>query len=260
MVNVGTVTTALLGVIVLLVLIFVARRSSQAFQQAKANQLLIEKLGTRDLATLFTQFQRLRAIEFELELDRPLPPLGGFAAAPDLVHALVRHIRAAVPHTVVECGSGSSTVALARALSLNGRGHLYSLENDPDFAASTRLELRRHGLETWATVLDAPLGARETPGGMLTWYDPSGLPEGSIDLLLVDGPPVFSGELARFPAGPILFPRLAPGAMVFLDDANRPEERRVVELWKRDFPHLGFSEVGFEKGCVTLSVPAGRES
>ena len=59
------------------------------------------------------------------------------------------------------------------------------------------------------------------------------LPDREIDLLLVDGPPGYGEgmERSRYPALPALEPRLAPGAMVVLDDASRPGEREIIERW-----------------------------
>ena len=81
-----------------------------------------------------------------------------------------------------------------------------------------------------ARVILAPLEAR--------WYAPAGvaeLPE-QIDLLIVDGPPADTPELAesRHPALGTLAPRLAPGALVVLDDIGRAGEQRVLNRWEAE--------------------------
>jgi hypothetical protein len=57
-----------------------------------------------------------------------------------------------------------------------------------------------------------------------------------IDLLLVDGPPAYAAghALARYPALPVLGDRLASGATVVLDDAERPGEQEVLRRWERE--------------------------
>ena len=62
---------------------------------------------------------------------------------------------------VVECGSGVSTVVLARALREVG-GRLYSLEHDLAWAERTRSLLDDEGLDRFARVVDAPLRPHPT--------------------------------------------------------------------------------------------------
>ena len=76
-------------------------------------------------------------------------------------------------------------------------------------------------------------------------------------MLVIDGPPMPVGPLVRYPAGPILFPKLAPGAAVFLDDAPRDDEKRIIERWMQEFPGLQREDHPCEKGCVSLTWPSG---
>jgi predicted O-methyltransferase YrrM len=137
--------------------------------------------------------------------------------------------------SIVECGSGASTVAIARALAERGDGRLYCLEHDPRWAARVRAQLGAQGVEERVEVLDAPVRPR-APAGV--WYDERALAAlpGRIDLLLVDGPPADlapDGEI-RYPALPALASRLEEGALVILDDIHRPGERRIVDRWRRE--------------------------
>ncbi len=59
------------------------------------------------------------------------------------------------------------------------------------------------------------------------------------------------------PVGPVLFPKLAPGAAVFLDDAARDDEKRIIERWEREFPDLERQDHGCEKGCISLTRLTG---
>lgn len=140
---------------------------------------------------------------------------------------------------VVECGSGASTVAIARRLRELGTGGVTSLEHEPGFAAATRARVEEEGLGGWAAVVDAPL--RVHPATGVGWYDRSALaavPDG-IELLLVDGPPAGEPEIerSRHPALLELGPRLVRGATVILDDALRPGEGWALERWREE---LGF--------------------
>ena len=136
------------------------------------------------------------------------------------------------PAEIVECGCGVSTVVLARLLAERGGGRLTALEHDPDWATVIRDQLVAEMLEDVARVVLAPLEDG--------WYAAAGvarLPD-AIDLLVVDGPPADRPELAyaRRPALPRLASRLAPGALVVLDDAGRAGEQAVLDRWQEETP------------------------
>ncbi len=205
---------------------------------------------------LFRQLEALQGLYVELQLDYSLPPTRGWAGSPDLLLEVARQVRAARPQVTLECSSGVSTIVIARSLQRNGCGKLYSLEHDAEYARLTRAQLLRHGLQDWATVLDAPLAQHLLGADNWPWYDLEALPDGiAIDLLVIDGPPQSTHALARYPAGPLLFPRLAPGALVFLDDASRPDEQAALQRWSTEFPALAQSSRPCEKGCAVLTFP-----
>jgi len=132
----------------------------------------------------------------------------------------------------LECGSGTSTLFLARALQLKGSGRLIALEHMEEFLEPTIEALKRHGLDDVAEVRHAPLSEVEIDGDTYLWYDPSSILDLSdIDLLIVDGPPGSTGTRARFPAYPLLNERLALSALILVDDLQRSDERAVVDAW-----------------------------
>jgi predicted O-methyltransferase YrrM len=144
---------------------------------------------------------------------------------------------------IVECGSGFSTVVLARLVHARG-GRLVSLEHDRAWAARVGDELASNGLAETAQIVLAPLEPHPLARDELPWYARSALrllPR-RIDVLLVDGPPAFEPGtgLSRYPALPALAARLADDAVVVLDDIDRPGELRILEAWERD------SDVRFE--------------
>jgi predicted O-methyltransferase YrrM len=206
--------------------------------------------GLALVALLLSEMARLRraVAESRRELHalvqiRPLlgelpVELGGWAAEPLLLQHAVRLVIEHRPRLVVECGSGSSTVVLARCLrSLGGR--VVTLEHDPAWARVTSELLRLHGVADMASVVAAPLVERRTPDGReLRWYGPEYEPflGETIDLLLVDGPPKPSGHLARYPAVPLLQPFLSPRCVILLDDGDRPDERTIARAWARELP------------------------
>ncbi len=90
-------------------------------------------------------------------------------------------------------------------------------------------------------------------GKTWNWYDLPDLDKlpGKIDMLVVDGPPWKLQHLARYPALPVLFKYLSDNAVIILDDGNRPDEKEIVKLWKKEYDcfegrHLDTQrEVGF---------------
>lgn len=202
--------------------------------------------------SMFRQIESLVSLYFDLNLQRSLPATREWAASPDFLRELVSHALSTRPDVVVECGSGVSTIVLARCLALNENGHLYSLEHSQPFAEQTRKELDKHGLSNWVTVLDSPIKEIEIGDVAWKWYSLQHLPEAQIDMLIVDGPPGDLGKLARYPAGPLLFPRLAAGATVFADDLIRDDEREIFDRWLQEFSSFAAEIKPFEKRCGIL--------
>lgn len=201
--------------------------------------------------TLFSQVQALLALERKLGLKDALPAMRGWAGSPDFLLKVAEEVSARRPGVVMECGSGVSTVVIARCLQLNGAGHVYSLEHKAQFADATRELLAKHDVANYATVLDAPLSTRytETP-----WYSEDAIPGNiaPIELLIVDGPPAATAPLARLPALPRLMPKMADRFLVLVDDADRPDETAVVNQWQLQFPALKLTRAPCEKGLALL--------
>jgi len=164
-----------------------------------------------------------------------LPGLGSWRADAGFLRLLAAYVRARMPETVVEFGCGATTLVLARALQLAGRGTLISHDNDAAFAEATRAALAAAGLA--ADIRVAPLRAAPPPWRG-AWYATGVLPK-RIDLLVVDGPHWAVHPFARG-AAESLFDRLPPGGVVMLDDGARPGERVVMARWRRRWPGMRF--------------------
>ncbi|MDA0179239.1 class I SAM-dependent methyltransferase [Solirubrobacter phytolaccae] len=157
--------------------------------------------------------------------------------------------------TVVECGSGFSTLRLAELIHERA-GRLVSLEHDAAWAARVRDALAAAGFAETARVVLAPLEPHPLARDGLPWYAQHALrslPQ-HIDVLLVDGPPAFDPGtgLSRYPALPVLADRLAPDAVVLLDDIDRHGEREIAQAWERD------TEFGFELLAAERLARGGR--
>jgi hypothetical protein len=212
------------------------------------------------LRTLVIEGQRQ---QYALTQVRPLLgeiplELSGWAADSILVHNAARLMVEARPRLVLECGSGSSTIAIAHCLRALG-GRLVSLEHDPAYAHRTTAMLRLYGLDDLATVVTAPLVPREFNGQSTSWYDTTYEPllNQPIDVLLVDGPPKATGPQARYLAVPILRSRLAPECWILMDDGDRPDERAIAHAWSEDLgAKLTYLEGGRGGWILHRRIPA----
>ncbi|SDD86059.1 class I SAM-dependent methyltransferase [Glycomyces harbinensis] len=202
--------------------------------------------------TSYAQVEDLLALYRSVGADGPLPRMRDFAAGPEIVRFLFDEVVARGGAQVLECGSGTTTVVLAHAMRSLGAGHVTALEHEPHYAAQTRADIADRGLGEWATVVDAPLTDVHLNGEAWRWYDTADLADGEVDLLLVDGPPQKTGPQARYPALPVLAPRLAKGALVVLDDADRPDERAITARWAAEFPEFDAERLQHDRGTVLL--------
>lgn len=205
-----------------------------------------------DFRQRVTELEAYLDLGARLGLRQGLPYVRHWSAGADFLALLVEHVLETGPATIVECGSGLSTLMLARCCQLNGRGRLYSLEHAAEHAARSRTELDRYGLASQADVMVAPLRPYELGDGRRLWYDLANLTVQGIDLLVIDGPPGRLAPLARYPALPLLYHRLSPASRIYLDDAARPDEWAILQRWQSEFPDLIVSEVKTARGCAIL--------
>jgi hypothetical protein len=104
------------------------------------------------------------------------------------------------------------------------------LEHHPDYFGNTESRLKRYNLTNVHLTL-APL----RDYGDFCWYDPplAELPR-DFGLIVADGPP---GDVkgGRFGLLPVLRSCFASGAVVLLDDAERPKEKAVLQKWTNEY-------------------------
>ena len=200
------------------------------------------------------QTQALHAIHALLPLRAPLPPMGRYTIDPDFAALLVSTIFEHRPRHVLELGSGISTLVIAYALEAIGGGELTSIDENERYRDTTLAHLRQHGLDRAVRVVLAPLVDQALGDARCRWYDTTKLTDlTQIDLLIVDGPSGRSGPLARRPALPLLWHKLRSEAVVIMDDADRDDERRIVDDWRGLYPSLQCEHVPTRKGAYVLT-------
>jgi hypothetical protein len=130
---------------------------------------------------------------------------------------------------VLEIGSGLTTLILGSIVGRRGLP-VWTLEHHPDYFGNTESRLKRYNLTNVHLTL-APL----RDYGDFCWYDPplAELPR-DFGLIVADGPP---GDVkgGRFGLLPVLRSCFASGAVVLLDDAERPKEKAVLQKWESEY-------------------------
>lgn len=179
-------------------------------------------------------------------------------ASIDAHHArvLVQHLVERAPRTIVELGSGNSTLLIARVMQYVSPRELLHVAVDHDAGyLKISQEWASHALVSErVTFVLAPLAKNdrfETP-----WYsDFSEHFRGRlIDFLVVDGPPAYEdgASRARYPALPALHKHLARDCTILVDDANRAGESEMITRWLEQFPEFSVSKFARGKGVAVL--------
>ena len=178
-----------------------------------------------------------------------------WTAYPDLAETIVRECMNNKPSLVVELGSGISTLITAYTLEQHGEieAQIISLDHSEKYAQKTQDLLKSNKLENKAKVIYSPLSPTKIDNKTYSWYSLDGLTtEDTIDLLIVDGPPIKTNQLARYPALPLLFSRLSKDCVIILDDAARRCEQQAVNQWLKEFPGFKHEYIANKKGLAIL--------
>lgn len=184
-----------------------------------------------------------------------IPPLGRWTASADLLVEYLDRFLELRPATVVEGGSGVSTLVVALAAREHGiPTRIVALEHQPGWAEHTRRLLEQHGVADLAEVRDAPLVPAGIEGHETPWYDAAAVADlTDIGLVLVDGPPGTTGPGARFPMVPLLLDKLAQRCTILVDDTARESDADVVDRWRPLLPDFEFGTLRLDKGAAVLT-------
>jgi len=163
-------------------------------------------------------------------------PITNFMMLPSAVLTLMNDMIMNQRKTIVELGSGFSTLVLARFIVSHNLDVTYhSIDHDEEWYGILHRQLVAEGLTDIVTHHHAPLTASDyTYQPNLTWYDPAKLDAlalQSVDLLIIDGPPAFSHTHNRYGAVNYFKERLTEGATIFVDDATRSGEQAMMTVW-----------------------------
>lgn len=252
-----------------------ARLKEQADQLTKMRNAL-DGTVKKEVGNAVKQLEAFANLQRYFGEGELVPELHGWPISADFGVLLVEIIEASDLDIVIEFGSGTSTVLLAKAIAtraLRSPGAApvvqVAFEHLLEYHSKTRSALEKSGLADRVILEHAPLRSwMSSRGEQFQYYTCERTIESIVDklpgrspkiLIVVDGPPASSGKCARYPAVPIVISRFPTSELIILlDDHARPDEQRIAEMWIEDLHANGrlfeVSKPAMEKGAILLSV------
>ena len=241
--------TSLLTLIAVIYQIRIMRRANEKLIKLVSPERDVRKLlkeNERAARENYRQGEFYTQLIHLLDLKAPIPSTRSWAASPDLLLTLLQYARSSNPRTIVDLGSGMSTLVLAKSAP---QAKIFSIDNSQEFADKTQRVLDNHQV-TNVDLRVAPL-SRHSSG--VDWYDLSKFADISdIDLLFIDGPPGSKNPEARHPAISECIAKLSPNAIIIIDDVSRAGERAMAEEFARLLPSHNLEFLDHEKGSAVL--------
>ena len=176
------------------------------------------------------------AVERQADLspDAAVPPSlnldQGWGIGEASFSAVVGRMRAAGARSIVEFGSGLSSIRLALEFP---DAQILSIESNSEWYR-TVLRMRDEYRVCNLAVSHRPLRWQMHAGALFLSYARGELPE-QIDAVLIDGPPTWTRrgrEACLYQA----MPHLTVGGHVFLDDFQRNREKTMLRNWQWSYP------------------------
>ncbi|ORL53415.1 methyltransferase FkbM [Pseudomonas putida] len=229
----------------------------QNLEMIKVRQSL-ERTVKSEMLNAAQQLEAFMGVQNYLNHGEHLPGMHGWPISPDFALYLVELIDGNDYDLILEFGSGTSTVIIAKTLKRLGRHRQgkpatlqIAFEHLEQYYAQTHTDLiQAHANEKVDLVL-APLVPFEAPNGITYSYYDCKLKLAELAdkiknygnavnlLVIVDGPPGSTGIHARYPAVPIVLQYFHGATIdIVLDDYKRADEKEVAQMWFEEITKL----------------------
>lgn len=241
----------------------------------------IERQHRHELDNAVRQIESFVRLQHYMGHETLVPEVHNWPVSPDFGVLLIELTEANAYDAVIEFGSGTSTLILAKALERVARRQqrspspLLSFDHLEEYQRKSQRGLEQAGLTSHAQVELAPLEPwKSAAGADFDYYAcdralralKDRIGEGSPRILVVvDGPPASTGPRARYPALPKVMQALGPACRFhfLMDDYLRPDEQEIVKAWETELSEAGvtFRRTEFnrleKKACLLEVGPAG---
>jgi hypothetical protein len=172
-----------------------------------------------------------------IQIRHPLPIMRDrWTISADYGHALIRCILSKPTGNILDVGSGISTLLAGYAVEKRGHGKVIAIEHDRAYYEHLKKSISDHKLDAYISLHCCPLTQQTLKDESWSWYDLSGVePLTEVNIVSIDGPPGKAAKLARYPALPLLHPRVATDTTYLLDDSAREDEQLIAARWANEF-------------------------
>ncbi len=191
-----------------------------------------------------------------LLVNKPYLPINGGALRPFCMAYLLNEILIGKRESIIEFGSGISTVLIGRLIKENNLNiEFFSVEHNEDWAKSLSTILEKEGLLDSVNIIYVPLSQQKTELGICYSYDfniiKNEIKNKTFDLVVIDGPPANTSKTkySRYPVLNTIQNFLNDDFCVLLDDCDRSGEKEIIKK------HLGVNpELLYKLESETLGV------
>lgn len=191
-------------------------------------------------------------------------PFTPFSLNPNTILHIINEIQINKRRSIIEFGSGISTIVLAKYLKENKiQASLISIDDNLEWAQYINEQIKLYDCENFAVVKYIPLKQYSSSDYSGVWYDlgPFSKVINNIlfDLVIVDGPGAGNNKMTRLPAVIEVSNFLMPNFIVFLDDIRRKGEMKIFDVWIQHLKNKGFQITGeIIKSKVYATIKCGK--
>lgn len=181
---------------------------------------------------------------------------GGWSIDSFLAKFLATHLLENKPGTIVEIGSGSSSILIAQCTKKIGYTPKHiAIDHEHRYLELTKKTAALNGVEKRIEFHECPLKEIDIPGHKGAWYHDvlNSIDSNKIDLLIIDGPPEQTCAFARYPALPMLYSQLSEECTIILDDSSRDDEKNIIKKWMELYPEFEATFITEGHGVTILT-------
>lgn len=163
-------------------------------------------------------------------------PITDWAPGPEFYVHICNDIIINQKHSIVEFGSGITTILMARLLARNDLdAKIISIDHDETWQKIVHHCCKADNIAQYIQFICSPI----VEEGQYSWYAPSKIqlpPDFVADTVVVDGP-IGVTTMARYGAIPFIKKYLSKDSYtIYLHDTDRPDEQKVLRAWHEMLP------------------------